>query len=147
MSVKLKIILCIIVNFLFCYKICASVNNETNYNEAMVFLTKGLKEEFQIDAKIKQMQIKTSNYIKNNFEIDPNIPSFLIGTSSQILLQKKIAFRGKTPLIGNKYELFINDQYVQLKLLGNLSNLISNSNYWIMGSSNSKIELGFSYIF
>lgn len=147
MSVKLKIILFILLNFIFCFKLCATVNNQKNYNEAMVFLTKGLKEEFQIDSKIKQIQLKTSNYIKNNFEIDPNIPSFLIGTSSQILLQKKIAFRGKTPLIGNKYELFINDNYVQLKLLGNLSELVNNSNYWIIGSSNSKIELGLSFIF
>jgi hypothetical protein len=120
---------------------------------AIDHITRGISQEFQLESKFKMVQVSATNYIKHNIsEAAAEVPAFIIGSGSQIIIQKKISFRGKTPILGNRYELLLKRSVFQLKLEGK-NPFMDDSKYWILGNndrtaqSSLGVQLGLAFYF
>lgn len=126
-----------------------SVNANDDYAraQAIEYLKKGIYQQYDIGGKIKVIEKQSYAYVRRTFTDDyVFIPNILIGTGSQFFLAKKIAFRGKTPLIGNHYELQILTDYSwKLKLSG--QNPFFTGDYWLSTASNSSLSAGLIFRF
>ena len=141
--------MCKAIIFLFIFfPLCCFSNDEKDYNQqqAIKYTIKGISKEFNLESKFKQVQQSTTRYIKNNVsEYVAYVPSFLIGTTAQFIVQKELKFKGKTPIIGNRYELAISKSELKLKLIGNTP-FMDNSKYWFLTDTKA-LQAGLDFDF
>lgn len=141
--------MCKAIIFLFIFfPICCYSTEQDEYNkqDAIKYAIKGISKEFNLDARVKQLQQSTTRYLENNVhEYVAYVPSFLIGSSAQLITQKELKFKGKTPYIGNRYELAISKSELRLKLIGQ-NPFADKSKYW-MTTDTKVLQAGLDFDF